>query len=138
MIRTAEIDIVDDYLRLCEERNLAEAAKYLVEPVTLTFPGGTVFHDLPSMVADAASRYQRVRKHRTEFFVGTRANDGAPMCISSGTLDGTTLWGTEFTGVRYIDLFIIRDGLIHEQYVWNDLADTGVAPLLGQRTASGS
>jgi hypothetical protein len=138
MMRTAEIDIVDDYLRLCEERNLAEAAKYLAETVTLTFPGGTVFHDLPSMVADAATRYQRVRKHRTEFFVGTRASDGAPMCISSGTLDGTTLWGTQFTGVRYIDLFIIRDGLIHEQYVWNDLADTGVAPLLTQRTSAPS
>ncbi|MEO7005918.1 MAG: hypothetical protein ABI275_02105 [Terrimesophilobacter sp.] len=136
MMKSAEIDIVDNYLRLCEERKLDEAAKYLAAGVQLTFPGGTVFDDLPSMVADASMRYHSVRKHRTEFFVGKRASDGATMCISTGTLDGTTLWGTTFTGVRYLDLFIIEDGLIHEQYVWNDLAETGVAPLLTQRTST--
>jgi hypothetical protein len=138
MMQSAEIDIVDDYLKLCEERKLDEAAKYLAAGARLTFPGGTVFDDLPSMVADAATRYRSVRKHRTEFLVGNRASDGATMCISTGTLDGTTLWGTTFTGVRYLDLFIIRDGLIHEQYVWNDLAETGVAPLLAQRTSTAS
>jgi hypothetical protein len=138
MLHSTEIQIVDDYLRLCEERNLSEAAKYLATDAKLTFPGGTVFNDLPTMVADAAKRYQSVRKHRTEFLVGSRASDGAQICVSTGTLDGHTLWGTTFTGVRYLDLFIIRDGLIHEQYVWNDLAETGVAPLLPQRTSSPS
>lgn len=138
MMESAEIRIVDDYLRLCEERKLEEAAKFLADDARMTFPGGTVFTDLPSMVADAAQRYARVRKHRTEFIVGNRASDGETVCISTGTLDGETLWGTSFTGVRYLDLFIIRDGLIHEQYVWNDLSETGVAPLLLQRLASGS
>lgn len=138
MMKSREIDIVDDYLRLCEERKLDEAAKYLAAGVQLTFPGGTVFDDLPSMVADASMRYQSVRKHRTEFLVGNRASDGATMCISTGTLDGTTLWGTTFTGVRYLDLFIFEGGLIREQYVWNDLAETGVAPLLTQRTSAAS
>jgi len=138
MTRGAEIEMVNDYLRLCEERNLSEAAKYLAKDVQLTFPGGAVFRDLPTMVADGVRRYESVRKHRTEFFVGSRASDGAETCISTGTLDGSTLWGTTFTGVRYLDLFVIRNGLIHEQYVWNDLAETGVVPMLPQRTSSSS
>ena len=138
MMESAEITIVDDYLRLCEERNLDAAAKFLADDAKMTFPGGVVFTNLPAMVADAAQRYPRVQKHRTEFIVGNRASDGETVCISTGTLDGETLWGTSFTGVRYLDMFIIRDGLIHEQYVWNDLSETGVAPLLVQRLSSGS
>ena len=136
--RTSEIEIVDTYLRLCEERRLDEAARYLADGARLTFPGGTGFAALEDMVADAAQRYREVRKHRDEFVVGNRAGDDAVVCISTGTLDGTTLWGTAFTGVRYLDMFVIRDGLIHEQYVWNDLAECGVAPMLGQRRSTGS
>lgn len=137
MDRPIEVDIVDNYLRLCEERDLEAAGAYLAPGAKLTFPGGVTFEDLPNMVADAAKRYKRVAKHRTEFFVGNRTRDGKVMCISSGTLDGETLWGTSFTGVRYLDLFIIHDGLIHEQYVWNDLSEAGVVPMLVQRIAVG-
>lgn len=137
MERTKEIEIVDTYLRLCEERNLEQAATFLAPGARLTFPGSVGFADLPSMVADAAQRYRLVRKHRDEFVIGKRASDGATICISTGTLDGVTLWGTEFVGVRYLDMFVIRDGLIHEQYVWNDLAECGVAPLLHQRRSTG-
>ena len=138
MDRTEEIETVDNYLRLCEERNLEAAAAFLAPGARLTFPGSVGFADLPSMVADAAQRYRLVRKHRDEFVVGHRAGDGAKICISTGTLDGTTLWGTEFVGVRYLDMFVIKNGLIHEQYVWNDLAECGVAPLLDQRRSSGA
>jgi hypothetical protein len=31
-----------------------------------------------------------------------------------------------FEGVRYVDVFIIEDGLIVEQMVWNDFAELGV------------
>ncbi len=131
-----EVEIVDTYLRLCEERSLDDASRYLAPGAKLTFPGGVVFGDLPAMVADAAMRYQFVHKHRTEFIVGNRVSDGARICISTGTLDGNTLWGTEFEGVRYLDMFAIVDGLIHEQYVWNDLGEAGVAPVLPQRRAA--
>jgi hypothetical protein len=130
-----EIEIVDEYLRLFGERRIEEAAAYLAQGALLIFPGRAQFADLPAMLEDAAKRYRSVQKHRDEFFVGTRASDGATMCVSSGRLYGTTLWGTAFADVRYIDLFIIRDGLIHEQHVWNDLAETGAAPIMVQRAA---
>ncbi|MFM1905275.1 MAG: hypothetical protein RIT32_71, partial [Actinomycetota bacterium] len=29
-------------------------------------------------------------------------------------------------GIRYVDVFVIEDGLIVEQMVWNDFGETGV------------
>ncbi len=118
----------DRYLQLCEERKLDEAAVFLAPGAKLTFPGPAHFNSLPEMVADAAGRYREVRKHRSTFVVGNRVSDGKPVAISMGTLDGTMLDGTEFTGVRYSDMFVFDDGLIAEQYVFNDLADAGAAP----------
>lgn len=127
------IKMIDTFLRLCEERQLTEAAKFLYREAKLVFPGNTVYEDLNSLVTDSKSRYLSVRKSRDDYFVGVRTADGAQVCISTGTLSGSTLWGTGFNAVRYIDLFIVRDGLIHEQHVWNDLAEVGVVPTLAQR-----
>jgi len=40
-----------------------------------------------------------------------------------GTLYGEWSDGTPFEGNRYIDRFVVRDGLIVSQDVWNDSAD---------------
>lgn len=127
------IAMIDTFLRLCEERRLDEAAEFLASEAKLVFPGQAVYEDLNALVADSKCRYLSVRKSRDDYFTGSRATDGAQVCVSTGTLSGDTLWGTEFSGVRYIDLFIVRDGLIHEQHVWNDLADVGAVPTLSQR-----
>ena len=34
--------------------------------------------------------------------------------------------GVAFEGIRYVDVFIIKDGLITEQHVWNDFGESGV------------
>jgi hypothetical protein len=39
----------------------------------------------------------------------------------SGTLHGERVDGKPLEGFRYIDRFVIRDGLIVDQLVWNDL-----------------
>lgn len=130
------ITMVDSFLRLCEERQLAEASKFLASGAKLVFPGGVVYEDLDALVADSKSRYKEVRKSRDEYSIGVRVSDGAKVCVSTGTLFGATLWGTKFAGVRYIDVFIVRDGLIQEQHVWNDLAEVGAVPILGQRRAN--
>lgn len=120
------ITIVDDYLQLCQERRLHEAAAFLAEGAQLVFPGRIVFADLASMVEHGAGRYEGLRKKRSEFVTGTRHSDGATVVVSSGTLDGRTLDGSTFSGVRYVDMFVLEDGLILEQHVWNDLAEEGV------------
>lgn len=126
-------DKADLYLQLCEERNLDAAAKFLAPGAVLTFPGPVKFTSLPDMVADAAKRYREVRKHRTTFVAGHRLSDNLPVVTSMGTLDGTGLDGSEFTGVRYSDMFVFKDGLIAEQYVFNDLSETGSSPRLPDR-----
>jgi hypothetical protein len=40
-----------------------------------------------------------------------------------GTLYGEWSDGTPFSGVRFIDRFTIKDGLLTDQRVWNDLAE---------------
>jgi len=39
-----------------------------------------------------------------------------------GDLRGEWADGTPFSGIRYIDRFVVRDGRIVDQKVWNDLA----------------
>ncbi len=123
----------DRYLVLCEERRLDEAAQFLAADAVLTFPGPVRFTNLRDMVADAAERYREVRKHRTTYILGKRVSDGSDVVISTGTLDGIALDGTEFKNVRYSDMFVFRDGLIAEQYVFNDLAESGSAPSWAER-----
>lgn len=124
----------DTYLQLCEERRLDEAAAYLAPGAVLTFPGPVQFTSLPDMVADAAKRYRGVRKDRTTFVAGHRISDNSPVVTSMGTLDGTALDGTEFVKVRYSDMFVFKDGLIAEQYVFNDLSESGSSPRLSERS----
>ncbi|HEU5300303.1 MAG TPA: hypothetical protein VFW08_12485, partial [bacterium] len=52
--------------------------------------------------------------------------DGTAIVISTGTLSGENLHGVRFEGVRYIDRFVLRDGRIVAQQVWNDLDTSGV------------
>jgi hypothetical protein len=40
-----------------------------------------------------------------------------------GTLEGCWLDGTAFSGVRFIDRFLVQGGLLVSQDVWNDLAE---------------
>ena len=40
-----------------------------------------------------------------------------------GTLSGEWLDGTPFAGIRFIDRFTLRDGLLADQTVWNDMGE---------------
>ncbi len=126
------IELVQRFLRLLEARDLDAAGRYLAEGVTITFPGGRTFTNLDDQVASSAGRFRGVTKTFDQFDVSEPApdaEDGAGrehVVYVFGTLAGTALDGTAFDGVRYIDRFVIRDGLIVDQRVWNDLAESGV------------
>ena len=125
------ISRVDTYLRLMAERKLAEAQRYLAPEVRMTFPPGVTFRSLHELVANAGGRYRWCDKVRERYEVVER-EDGATVVYSAGTLFGENLHGVPFSGIRYLDRFVLRNGLIEEQEVWNDLAESGVL----QRTAS--
>lgn len=120
---------IDTYLQLCEDRKLDEATKYLAEGIELVFPGNRTYASLQEMAQASQGRYAWVRKRRTDYAVGERiAPDGTPeqVVTSIGTLYGEKLDGTPFEGIRYIDVFTLRDGRIVRQEVWNDLAEQGI------------
>lgn len=117
--------LVENYLGLCEARELEAASALLAADATIVFPGGTRYRSLDEMVADAATRYHAVRKRRQIPLVAT-CEDGSALVLSRGTLEGEAFDGRPFSGIRYVDVFLVRDGRIHEQHVFNDLADHGV------------
>ena len=132
--QTDPVQLVQSFLRLLEARDLDAAGRHLAEGVTITFPGGRTFTNLADQVASSAGRFQGVTKSFEQFDVVERTAGGHAggaagkeyVVYVFGTLAGTALDGTAFDGVRYIDRFVIRDGLIVDQRVWNDLAESGV------------
>lgn len=119
-----DVALVDTYLQLCEDREIDKASTFLDSEVRLEFPGNRVHSSLKELFSAAVSDYRWVRKHRNRYFEGTNGDDS--VVVSIGSLYGVDLDGQRFDNVRYIDTFVIQDGLIKEQLVWNDLAKHGI------------
>jgi ketosteroid isomerase-like protein len=49
--------------------------------------------------------------------------------VSIGTLSGVDRESEPFEGVRYVDVYEVREGRITRLDVWNDLAVDGVVPV---------
>lgn len=117
--------IVDTYLQHCEDRELDAASRFLAPGVRMQFPTGVEYAALADMVA-TPKPYAWVRKHRDRFLVGEPEGPDTHV-VSLGRLYGERIDGTTFDDVRYVDVFVLRDGLIVEQLVWNDLCETGIS-----------
>ncbi|MCR1783743.1 nuclear transport factor 2 family protein [Nocardioides carbamazepini] len=117
--------LVDAYLQHCEDRELNEAERYLAPAARLEFPGGASYASLRAMVASPKA-YNWVRKHRDRYVVSV--DDELTTVVSIGRLYGERLDGTPFEGVRYVDVFTLRQDRIVEQLVWNDLPEAGLVP----------
>ena len=118
--RPAE-DIVRDFLTKMEARDLGGAAVHLAEDFTMTFPGYARFTELESLVVWARERYQSVTKSYEGFDTAYHGTTSTVFCY--GTLSGTWLDGTSFSGIRFIDRFELEGETITAQMVWNDLAE---------------
>jgi ketosteroid isomerase-like protein len=110
-------DTVRRFLAALEARDL-EAARALLAPgATMRFPGAAPFASLEEVVAWSRPRYRFVAKSFDGWDV---ARDGTVWC--RGTLRGEWPDGTPFAGIRFVDRFEVRSGLIAAQEVWNDMA----------------
>jgi len=114
-------NLVRDYLSTMERRDLAGAATLLAPGFRMTFPGGRVFERLEDFVAYSRPRYARVGKRYDRFDEVPAADGTVVYCF--GTLHGAWPDGTPFEGIRFIDRFTVRDGLLVDQMVWNDRAE---------------
>lgn len=124
MIETA-VDLIQRFLRTMEARDLDAAEAMMAPGALIIFPGGKVYNSQREMVAAARGRYQWVKKtfDQIDHF---RGNNGVETVYIRGTLYGVNNQGVAFEGIRYIDRFEVKNGLITAQEVWNDLAETGV------------
>ncbi len=114
--------IVKSYLETMEARDLARANAMLAPGFAMVFPGPARFTRLADVVAWAKPRYRWVKK-RYERFDEMAAADGETIVYCFGTLHGEWPDGRPFEGIRFIDRFVIRDGKLADQLVWNDLAE---------------
>lgn len=122
---TDALTVVREYLNLMEQRDLEQAQERLADQVRIVFPGPFHAKSAADIPAYAKQRYRSIGKsyQRQEAFP---MDSGEYRVICTGTLSGTTLHGTDFEGVRFIDVFTVKDGKITTQDVWNDLRESGV------------
>ena len=123
--------LVWDFLTLFAEQRYAEANAYLAPGCQMLFPGGVVFTDCTELPVRAALIYRWVKKV-FERFDEHQTPDGT-VVYNYGGLRGEWLDGEPFEGVRYIDRFLVRNGRIVDQKVWNDLCLAAAARARGGR-----
>ena len=111
--------LVWDFLTLFAELRYEDANGYLAPGARMLFPGGQEFFDCTALPRRASGIYRWVKKRfeRIDEFATTEE----VIVYNYGTLRGVWLDGQPFDGVRYIDRFVVRDGRITDQQVWNDL-----------------
>jgi hypothetical protein len=109
--------VVEAFLVASMVPDPATAATYMAEGVRITFTGGRPFSHPSETAGFNARRYQWVKKR------DVAPGDGETVVYSVGTLYGAWPDGTEFEGNRYVDRFVVCDGLIVQMDVWNDSAE---------------
>jgi len=124
MQSTPHVTLVQQYLAACEARRLEEAQAFLAPAAELSFPGGG-YRSVEAMVAASRGRYRWAKKIYAEWDVAGR-EDGTVVVVNTGTLYGENAHGVPFEGIRYIDRFVLKNGKIVSQQVWNDLDVSGV------------
>jgi hypothetical protein len=122
---TSAAEVVDEFLRLIMLPDPVAARRYTAPDLRIRFTGGRAMRDPSECTAFNASRYKWVKKRieRTETVAGSTATDTDTVVYSLGTLYGQWPDGTPFEGNRYVDRYVLRDGLITQMDVWNDSAE---------------
>jgi phenylpyruvate tautomerase PptA (4-oxalocrotonate tautomerase family) len=111
---------VKGFLAAMQARDLELAHSFLAPGFVMCFPGGARFTQLTDLVEWGRQRYSKVGKHLEQIDEGWAADHAVVHC--HGTLYGKWPNGQAFEGVRFIDRFEVKNGLLCKQDVWNDLA----------------
>lgn len=115
------------FLDAMEAREIDIARSLLAADFTAIYPGRRSFKVLEDLVASGAARYRKVRKTYARTYYVPEDAEGIETVIFSGTLTGEWVDGKVFEDIRFTDQFRIRNGLIVEQQVWNDMGEALLA-----------
>ena len=121
-MKSDAIELVSAFLGLLTTRDITAAANLLADGAVMVFPGGEPFATLDALTDWSKSRYLDIEKN-IEGFDAVANPDSTTTVYCYGTLQGHWTNGDEFSGIRFIDRFVIADGKILCQDVWNDLAE---------------
>ena len=126
-------EVVDEFLRLIMLPDPVSARRYTAPGLAIRFTGGRAMANPTECTAFNKSRYAWVKKRieRTETVSAIQvhgpqggAHDPEETVVYSlGTLYGEWPDGTPFEGNRYVDRYVVRQGLITHMDVWNDSAE---------------
>ncbi len=118
------LELVHEYLIAAGERRIEDARRFLDPDALIVLPQGR-FDDLEVMTAAMSGRYRSIDKTHHTWDVMASDPD-TTVVVTTGLLHGVNIHNVAFDGIRFCDRFVIRNGLIVEQHVWNDLAESGV------------
>lgn len=113
--------------RMADDDRRETVGELFADDVTITVPGARF--EGPDAPAELLAffgppRYEWADKEFDRWIESEGENGG--QVVSIGHLYGVDSAGEAFDGVRYVDVYEIRDGLIRRLDVWNDLAAEGV------------
>lgn len=116
-----DLQAVKDYLAASMAPDPDLAATFVAPGFLCRFTGNRLFHRPDGPTSFNAARYAWVKKRIARYDV--MPGDGETIVYSTGHLYGAWPDGTPFDDNRYVDRFVVRDGLIVETDVWNDSAE---------------
>jgi hypothetical protein len=115
--------VVDEYLRLLMIPDADAACRFVAPDLVIRFTGNRVMRAPSGCAHFNAGRYGWVKKRieSTEVVAGGTLEH--TIVYSRGTLYGAWPDGTEFKDNRYVDRYVVCNGLIKQMDVWNDSAE---------------
>jgi len=110
-------EVVEEFFNRMSDDRRETVDELFADDATLRFPGGefTGPDAADDMLAYLGPRYEWVEKD-----FGCWIATG-PFVVSLGTLYGVNNDAEDFEGIRYVDIYKVRDGEIERLEVFNDL-----------------
>ena len=120
-------EVVNEFLRLIMLPDPVAASRYTAPDMKIIFTGKRAMSAPKECTLFNASRYKWVKKkiERTDVVISSpdEVDRGETVVYSIGTLYGEWPDGTPFEGNRYVDRYVVKNGLITQMDVWNDSAE---------------
>ena len=112
-------EIILNYLKAMETRDLELANSFISADFQIICPGNVVFNTLKEFLSWGKIRYRKIGKEIDSLDLSFNGLEACIYC--HGTLKGEWLSGKPFKGIRFIDKFQTLNSKIVSQEIWNDL-----------------